>query len=251
MADAARTIALKIRRKLTPDGNSYWEEFAIPHRPNMNVIAALMEVAANPVTREGKASVPVSYDANCLEEVCGSCAMLINGRPRMACSALIDQLEQPVRIEPLSKFPVVRDLQVDRSFLFQGLKRVNAWIHIDGTHSLGEGPRMSPADQSEGYPISHCISCANCLEVCPQVNDKTHFVGAAVVAQVKLFNLHPTGKMHKGTRLRALMGEGGVHECGYAQNCVKICPKGIPLTEAISDVGRDVIRQALVDFLKS
>ena len=71
-----------------------------------------------------------------------------------------------------------------------------------------------------------------------------------MIAQVKLFNLHPTGKMHARTRLQALMGEGGIHECGYAQNCVKICPKEIPLTEAISDVGRDVIKQAVLDFLR-
>ncbi len=245
-----KSIELKIKRRLTPDGRIFWDEFSIPHRPNMNVIAALMDIALNPVTRDGKATVPVSYDANCLEEVCGSCAMLVNGRPRMACSALVEQLERPIRLEPLSKFPTVRDLQVDRGFLFEGLKRVQAWIHIDGTYHLGEGPRMSQHDQEEGYPISHCISCANCLEVCPQVNENTGFVGAAVVAQVKLFNLHPTGKMHAGERLRALMGKGGVHECGYAQNCVKICPKGIPLTEAISDVGRDVMKEAIFGFLK-
>ena len=71
----------------------------------MNVISSLMEIAANPVTRDGKATTPITYDSNCLEEVCGSCAMLINGRARMACSALVDKLEQPIRLEPFSKFP--------------------------------------------------------------------------------------------------------------------------------------------------
>ena len=246
-----QTIELKIKRKLRPDSPSYWEEFSLPHRPNQNVIGALMDIAANPVTKQGKPTFPVAYDANCLEEVCGACAMLVNGRARQSCSALIDQLEQPVRLEPLSKFPVVRDLVVDRSVLFENLKRVQAWIPIDGTYDLGEGPRMSQQDQAEGYPISRCISCANCLEVCPQFNEDTAFVGAAVIAQVKLFNLHPTGKMHAGGRLRALMGAGGVHECGYAQNCVKVCPKGIPLTRAISDVGRDVTKEAILGFLRS
>ena len=64
----------------------------------MNVISSLMEIAANPVTRDGKATTPITYDSNCLEEVCGSCAMLINGRARMACSALVDKLEQPIRL---------------------------------------------------------------------------------------------------------------------------------------------------------
>lgn len=245
------TIAIRIKRQLTPGGAAYWEEFSVPYRPNVNITAALMDIAASPVTRDGKATVPIAYDANCLEEVCGSCAILINGRARMACSALVDQLQQPIVLEPLKKFPVVRDLQVDRSFLFEGLKRVKAWIPIDGTYDLGAGPRMSPHDQEEGYPISRCISCACCLEVCPQMNEDTGFVGAAVVAQVKLFNLHPTGKMHARERLGALLGRGGVHECGYAQNCVKICPKSIPLTQAISDVGRDVMKEALLSFLRS
>jgi succinate dehydrogenase / fumarate reductase, iron-sulfur subunit len=88
------------------------------------------------------------------------------------------------------------------------------------------------------------------MEVCPQFNENTGFVGAAAISQVRLFNTHPTGAMAKHERLEALMGDGGIHECGYAQNCVKICPKDIPLTRSISEVGREVTKQALVDFLK-
>lgn len=246
----AKTIELKIKRQSTPDGQPFWEEFSIPYKPNMTVTAALMAIAANPVTTDGKPTTPVTYDANCLEEVCGACAMRINGRPRQACSALIDALEKPIRLEPLTKFPVVRDLQVDRSFLFESLKRVKGWIPIDGTYNLGEGPRVAPETQEEMYPLSRCISCCNCLEVCPQVTDATGFVGAAIIAQVKLFNMHPTGKMHARERLEALMGRGGIQECSYAQNCVEICPKGIPLTQAISDVNRDVLVEAVRSFLR-
>lgn len=73
---------------------------------------------------------------NCLEEVCGACSMVINGKPRQSCTALIDQLEQPIRLEPMRTFPVVRDLQVDRSRMFDSLKKVKAWIPIDGTYDL-------------------------------------------------------------------------------------------------------------------
>ena len=69
------------------------------------------------------------------------------------------------------------------------------------------------------------------MEVCPQFNEDTGFVGAATIAQVKLFNNHPTGKVFKEERLRALAGDGGIQECGFAQNCVEVCPKQIPLTE--------------------
>ena len=114
--NSTRTVLFKIKRQASPGSQAYWEEFELPWKRHMNVISSLMDIAANPVTREGKPTTPLTYDSNCLEEVCGSCAMLINGRARMACSALVDNLEQPIRLEPLSKFPVVRDLAVDRNY---------------------------------------------------------------------------------------------------------------------------------------
>jgi succinate dehydrogenase / fumarate reductase iron-sulfur subunit len=246
----AKTVIVKIKRQENPKAASRWEEFELTWKPGMNVISAMMEIAANPVTRDGKATTAIAYDSNCLEEVCGSCAMLINGRARMACSALVDKLEQPITVEPFSKFPVVRDLQVDRSVLFENLKAVKAWVPVDGTYDLGSGPRMHPSLQEERYPISRCISCCCCMEVCPQFNEHTGFVGAATIAQVKLFNEHPTGAALKQDRLRALMGDGGIQECGYAQNCVEACPKDIPLTSAIADTGREAVKQAFKDFFR-
>ncbi|HKR29502.1 MAG TPA: succinate dehydrogenase iron-sulfur subunit [Terriglobales bacterium] len=248
MSSNGKTVLIKIKRQASPKSAPYWEEFALPWKPGMNVISAMMDIAANPVTRDGKPSRPITYDSNCLEEVCGSCAMRINGRARMACSALIDKLEQPITLEPLSKFPVVRDLAVDRSVLFENLKRVKAWVPVDGTYDLGSGPRQSTTQQEAAYPLSRCISCCCCMEVCPQFNDKTNFVGAATIAQVRLFNTHPTGAALKEDRLHALMGDGGIQECGYAQNCVEICPKDIPLTNAIAEVGGQVMKQAIKDI---
>src|SRR5215475_5449457 len=119
---AEKQVIVRVKRQVSERGSPYWEEFALKWRPSMNVIICLRDIAENPVTRDGKKTTPVTYDSNCLEEVCGSCAMLINGRARMACSALIDNLEQPVALEPFSKFPVIRDLSVDRSVLFENLK---------------------------------------------------------------------------------------------------------------------------------
>jgi succinate dehydrogenase / fumarate reductase, iron-sulfur subunit len=248
MAD--KSVIIKIKRQATPAAKSHWEEFELPYHPGMNVISSLMEIAANPVTRDGKATTPITYDSNCLEEVCGSCAMLINGRARMACSALIDNLEQPIRLEPFSKFPVVRDLATDRSVIFENLKAVKAWVPIDGTYDLGPGPRMTAEEQEVAYPISRCISCCCCMEACPQFNEETGFVGAATIAQVRLFNTHPTGQALKHERLAALMGDGGIQECGYAQNCVEVCPKDIPLTRSISEVSGEVMIQAISDLFR-
>ncbi len=247
---ANKAIVLKIKRQTDPQHAATWEEFEIPYKPNMNVISVLMEIALNPVTRDGKATTPVTYDSNCLEEICGSCAMRINGRTRMACSALVDQLDQPIVLEPFSKFPVIRDLAVDRSVLFENLKAVKAWVPIDGTYDLGAGPKMLPEEQEAAYPLSRCISCCCCMEACPQFNESTGFVGAATISQVRLFNTHPTGRALRTERLHALMGDGGIHECGYAQNCVEVCPKDIPLTRSIAEVGGSVMKQAFADLFR-
>jgi len=240
-----KTFIVRVKRQQQPDEATRWDEFELRYRPHLNIITCLRDIAEHPTTRDGREVTPVTYDANCLEEICGACAMLINGYPRQACSALVDSLDKPIRLEPLEKFPIVRDLLVDRSQMFESLKRMHCWIPIDGTYALGAGPRMSPALQEQGYPLSRCISCGNCLEICPKVNEHTNFVGAAIISQVRLFNLHPTGAMHASERLEAMMGPGGIEDCDNAQNCVKVCPKGIPLTESIAAVNGQVLRHAV------
>jgi succinate dehydrogenase / fumarate reductase iron-sulfur subunit len=240
-----QTVRFVVRRQADPESRPYCEEFDLRWRPGMNVISGLIDIAADPVDRFSKLTTPIAYDANCLEEVCGSCAMLINGRAAMACSTLVDRLEKPIRLEPLSRFPVVRDLAVDRSVLFENLKRVKAWIPVDGTYDLGSGPRITPETQEQMYPLSRCMSCCLCLEVCPQFTPETSFVGAAIINQVRLFNEHPTGKTLKTERLEAMTGDGGIHECAYAQNCVRICPKNIPLTTSISNVYGQVMKHTI------
>jgi len=249
--ESPSTIKVAIHRQASPAAKPVTERFEIPYRPNMNITSLLGEIALNPVDVTGAPTTPITYDSNCLEEICGSCAMLINGKAMMACSALVDKLlanSDTITLAPLSKFPVVRDLSVDRSVLFANLKAVKAWVPIDGSYNLGPGPRQQPQIQEARYPLSNCISCTICMEVCPQFNDVTGFVGAATIAQARLFNMDPAGSVLKEDRLRALAGDGGIQECGFAQNCVQACPKQLPLTEAISDMGRDVFIQQVKDL---
>jgi succinate dehydrogenase / fumarate reductase iron-sulfur subunit len=247
MADPTTTV-VRIKRQDGPRLPSRWDEFHVPYRPNANVISVLMEIQRNPTTSDGKQVSPPSWDAACLEEVCGSCTMVINGRVRQACSALIDKLPQPVELAPMTKFPVVRDLAVDRQKMFDALKRVKAWIPTDGTYDLGPGPRQASPQQELNYVLSTCMTCGCCLEVCPQVSDASAFIGAAAISQVRLFNAHPTGKMNAEERLRALLEPGGVNDCGKAGNCVQVCPKGIPLTSSIAEMSREATRQAVKDW---
>jgi succinate dehydrogenase / fumarate reductase iron-sulfur subunit len=245
-----KTVVLRILRRDRPDAAPYWQEFEVPFQPSMNVIAALQAIRRNPVDRAGKAAAPPVWESNCLEEVCGACTMVVNGKVRQACSALVESLAQPVELRPMSKFPVLRDLVVDRSSMFENLKRVKAWIPIDGTYDIGPGPRMSDEEAQDGYVLSRCMSCGCCLEVCPQVNDRSDFMGPAVMSQVVLFNSHPTGRLNRGERLDEVMGPGGIQDCGKAQNCVKACPKEIPLTESLVRLSRETALHALRELLR-
>ena len=217
----------------------------------MNVISALMEIRRNPVNAEGKKTTPVNWEMVCLEEVCGACSMVINGRPRQSCTALVDQFTQPIKLEPMKTFPVVRDLVVDRQFMFDSLKKIKAWVPIDGTYDLGEGPRMPERKRQWAYELSKCMTCGVCLEACPNVNDNSNFMGPALMSQVRLFNTHPTGAMNKDERLATIMGDGGIGECGNSQNCVVACPKGIPLTTSIAAMNRATSVQLFKNFFGS
>lgn len=258
----SRTVIFRVKRCDGPGKASRWESFAVPVEKGANVISCLQWIAANPRTTEGVETTPVVWESSCLEEVCGACTMLINGVVRQSCSCLIDDYAprdgDTVTLEPMSKFPVVRDLWVDRSRMFETLKRLRAWVPIDGSYSLGAGPTESPEDQETRYKLSECMTCGCCVEACPQYHLEddpaawtTAFIGAAAISQARLFNEHETGARLKGDRLEVLMGPGGVNDCGNAQNCVKVCPKEIPLTESIADIGRSATLHAFKRFFRA
>ena len=260
---AGRRVRVRVLRQDVAGGESYWERFEVPHEPNMNVISVLQKIAAQARSQDGRKVAPVAWDCSCLEEVCGSCTMLINGRTRMACSALVDRLlaeDAEIELRPMTKFPVVRDLVVDRGRLFRALERVKAWVPVDDSYDHGPGPRIAPEEQEDAYPLAECISCGCCTEACPQFtkievarrDDESAedfekrrraafdraFVGPHAISQAMLFNSHPTGRMIADERLEALTSEGGIQMCGNAQNCVAVCPKKIPLTRSIARAGR-------------
>jgi succinate dehydrogenase / fumarate reductase iron-sulfur subunit len=271
---AENQFEVRILRQDHPDDPSYWQTFRLNREPGMNVTSILQRIAAHPTTTSGAGVAPVAYDANCLEEVCGSCTMLINGRVRQACSALVDQLlgdnSDRIELRPMSKFPVIRDLIVDRRRLFRALEKLHAWIPVDGYHNVGPGPRQTQVDQERAYPLSKCMSCGCCLEACPQYArvaidkppDETNerfnqrqdaafdavFIGAHAMSQVILMNSHPTGRSTANQRIDALIAPGGIQNCGKAANCEAVCPQEIPLMTSWARAGRAATVHVITKF---
>lgn len=234
-------------------GKQFWEEFNLERQPMINITSALMEIQKNPVNNKGESVTPVVWEQGCLEEVCGSCSMLINGKPRQACTALVDVIisktnQSTITLAPFTKFPLVRDLIVDRSRMFDNLKKIHAWIDVDTTYDRGFGPKISPQKQEVMYALSKCMTCGCCSEACPQVNERSEFMGPAPIGQVRLFNTNPIGANKSAERLQPMMEKGGVNDCGNAQNCVRVCPRDVPLTDAIAAIGRDVVLQSVADL---
>jgi len=259
----SRTVRLRIRRCDGPGKPSYWQSFdvAVKRGDGANILSCLEQIAANPVTTGGEKTTPVAWNSGCLEEVCGSCTMVVNGRARQACSALMDRYcpneGDEITLEPMRKFPVYRDLYVDRTRMFSSLKRIKGWVPIDNLWEQGAGPKESPEAQQTRYKLSTCMSCGCCLDVCPQfqrIDDpegwEGAFIGAAAISQVRYFNEHETGAELKGERLDVMLDKGGISDCGNAQNCVKACPKEIPLTESIAAIGGAATAHAIRQFFK-
>ena len=131
----------------------------------MNEEKELKDIDGNPVS-------PIVWECSCLQKKCGACAMVINGRPALACSVKLKELKNPeVTLKPLMKFPVVEDLMVDRSILFKNLADMKIWLEDEA--------RKEPLYYDMAYEGSRCLQCGCCLEVCPNFYPEGTFFGMA------------------------------------------------------------------------
>jgi len=245
-------ILIKIKRQDDPDDIPYWEMFEIPYVPFMTVGDLLGIIRGNPVTSDERPTTPVVWDCACREAVCGSCAMIIDGKAALACKTRVEDCKKPIVLEPLSKFPIVRDLRVDRGSMFDEIERSSCWVEVDGIGDLSQAndPVMTKGNVERGLveSMSGCVMCGLCLEACPQVNDRSKFAGSFLFAQVLVLNQHRIGKAGSEARLTRLAKRGGVSDCGGAHNCEAVCPRGIPLVQAGVVMRWDIMKYSIKSF---
>jgi succinate dehydrogenase / fumarate reductase, iron-sulfur subunit len=239
-----RTIKLRIRRQdaLDRPDTRRWEDRIVAWSPGLTLAGAL---------RRLERTTPVAFEYDCLRGECGACTMLVNGHVRQACTTTIEEIGKQGRrivLEPLSKFPVVRDLIVDRSELVQRVERVRGWLDLDPAQA-GTPAVVAAGEQRASLELSRCSECAACLEACPKYGPSTDFVGAAALNDVRRLALHPTGRLQRRERLEAVMVPGGVADCGKAQNCVEVCPMNIPLVDSIQMLSRETSKHLIKSWL--
>jgi len=227
-------ITLRVLRQSSPTAAPRWEGFTLPWRADLSVAACLAELRERTRGAEGESREPLAW-TECTGRCNGACAMRINGAARPACTARVDELGSDViTLEPLVKFVVIRDLMVDREPMIENIERLR--MGAEGGDGAGG---VVAASSDPALAIARCTRCGLCLETCPQVNERSDYVGPAPIVHALLFNALPAGGAHARQRLAAIMGRGGIADCGNAQNCVEICPERIPLTEALGTLARE------------
>lgn len=216
---------IQIKRQKNKDAVAYWQEFIYEGSPNVSVASVLNELNGRILLQDssGKEAEPISWECGCMVRKCGACAMRINGVPRLACSTFLDALKaKKIILEPLSKFPVVKDLVVDRSIVFENLKKINLWLESEVyMESYTHEPR---------YQSAKCLMCGCCLEVCPNFSVSGEFAGA--IAPVNAFRIlnEEQDNNHK-SEISALYKQFYFERCGKSLSCQNICPAGIPVEE--------------------
>jgi succinate dehydrogenase / fumarate reductase, iron-sulfur subunit len=240
-----RSLRLRIRRQESADRpeTRRWLEVEVNVPAGATVATAL---------RRAERIEPIAWEYGCLEGECGACTLLVNGRVRQACTTRIDEIAPRAKslvLEPLSKFPVIADLVVDRGVLRGVLERVRGWLDVEPLDSPPSGDRLAPQEQRLLLATSRCSDCGACLEACPEWGEHGDFVGAAALNQVRRLALVPAGKLQRAERLEAVMAPGGVSDCGKAQNCVEVCPLAVPLVDSIQTLSREASKRLLFDWL--
>jgi succinate dehydrogenase / fumarate reductase iron-sulfur subunit len=241
-------VGLRVLRQEGTEGTrKRWERFEVEVGPAATVADALSALERAPRTIDGKRVAPVAWEGDCLEGACGGCAMRVNGKVALACTTLVAPLakKKPVVLEPLSRFATLTDLIVDRSPLFNALAQVEAATHVP-ERALGSVPAEHEAPLER---LAGCMGCGACAEACPQYGPHSDFLGAAALGHAHRLNESPAGALQKSRRLDVLMTPGGIADCGKAQNCVEVCPAGVPLIDALTTLSRQTSLRFLFRWL--
>ena len=204
----------------------FFRHFEVPFKKEWVVLDALHYI-------KDQVDATITYRWSCRMGVCGSCGMLLNGVPKLACASyLSDYVPGPIVVEPLSYFPVVRDLVVQFDAFVEKLARVRPWIIREDKASRDEEYLQTP-DQVEIYrQYSLCINCALCYAACPVYGLEPDFTGPAAIALAQRYNLdsRDRGSLE---RMEICNGSGGIWQCTFVGECSEVCPKNVDPSGAI------------------
>ncbi len=224
----ADTITVSISRyRPEQESEPTWEDYDVPLTDDWAILDALNYI-------KDAVDGSLSYRWSCRMGVCGSCGMMVNGEPTLTCAAFLSKYAPgPVRIEPLSYFPVVRDLVVDITSFMTKLKKVKPWILREEEKPLAEGEYRQSPDELDAYKrYSMCINCLLCYSACPVIGLEPSFIGPAATALAQRYNMDSRDE-GAAERLSILSQDDGMWQCTFVGECSEVCPKDVDPAGAI------------------
>lgn len=223
----ANTVVLEVFRYDPDTRESRMQDFEVEYQDDWVVLDALNHI-------KDHIDGTLSHRWSCRMGVCGSCGMVVNGYPKLTCSAFIrDYLPGPIRVEPLANFEVERDLIVDFDMFLEKLQKVTPWLVRDDERPIEDGEHIqTPAQLAQYKQYTLCINCMLCYSACPVVSHEPDFLGPAVLALGHRYNLDSRDQ-GKQLRLDEMLSSDGVWDCTFVGACSDVCPKHVDPAGAI------------------
>lgn len=235
-----RTLQISILRHNPRDPHSepHLQTFQVEEADAMTLFIALTEI------RE-RQEPSLQFDFVCRAGICGSCGIIINGRPRLACRTLTRDLPDRITLAPLPAFELIGDLSVNTGKWMRGMsQRLETWVHSQGLEELDIDaiePAMEPELAEQLYELERCIECGCCIAACGTAQMREDFVGAFGLNQVTRFRLDPRDERSDAQFYELVGDETGVFGCMTLLGCEDMCPKDLPLATQIAFLRRRMV----------
>ena len=248
--DAAhRQLTINVLRydPRTPERPARMEAFHVEEAEGMTLFIALNEI------RE-KLDPSLNFDFVCRAGICGSCGMLINGRPGLACRTLTKHLGPVINLAPLPGFELISDLSVNTGKWMRAMsERLQTWIHArEQEIDLGRlEQRMEPALAEELYELDRCIECGCCIAGCGTAQMRKDFVGAVGLNKIGRFRLDPRDRRNDEDYFELIGDDDGVFGCMALLGCHDVCPKQLPLQTQIAFLRRRMLLNGMKSTAKA
>lgn len=227
-------VLVRVRRFDPEEERSFWQEYPVAALPSDRILDVLHKIKWE---QDGS----LTFRRSCGEGTCGSDAMRINGRNRLACKTWVKDVNvrKPITIEPMKGLPVLRDLIVDMEPFYASQRAIEPYL-VAGDEEAGREPIQSPEQLAMFEDTTKCILCGACTTACPVAGDGARYLGPAAIVTAHRFIFD--SRDHGGERRLDLVGgSDGVWRCQTVFNCTEACPVGIEVTSAIQQVRRRLV----------
>jgi fumarate reductase iron-sulfur subunit len=238
---APESISLEVFRYLPDEDDAnksegYFQTYEVPYNKDWVVLDALNHI-------KNHMDGTLSFRWSCRMGVCGSCGMMVNGVAFLTCAAFLrDYLPGPIRREPLSYFPVIRDLVIDMEGFMERLNSVSPWLIREEEKPLEEGEYLqSPAELASYKQFSMCINCMLCYAACPVTGIEKDFVGPAALALAHRYNQDSRDEGFEQRR-EAIFSHNAIWDCTFVGECSEVCPKDVDPAAAIQQLKLDATK---------